>query len=58
MPRATRPVALYVLPPLDLSSDEGGDEECPLPDYSDDESPDEDETPDEDEDTLCALRAA
>lgn len=60
---AARPVALYVLPPLDLSSDEGGDEDCPLPDYTDEDSPDEDEdeeTPDidEDEDTICAPLAA
>lgn len=60
MPRAARTVALYVLPPLDLSSAEGGDEDCPLPDYSDDESPDEDHDPDieEDEDNECLTRAA
>lgn len=56
MPRATRAVALYVLPPLDLSSDEGGDENCPLPDYSDDESPDEE--PDEDEEPEDDLKEA
>lgn len=54
--KATRAVALYVLPPLDLSSDAGGDEDCPLQDYSDDESPDEE--PDEDEEPEDDLKEA
>ena len=37
-----------VLPPMDLSSDHGGDKDSPLPDYSDpDEGEDDDEELDE-----------
>lgn len=56
MPKATRTVALYVLPPLDLTSDEGGDEDCPLPDYEDEDTPDDED--DYEEEDLCQPLAA
>ncbi len=36
-----------VLPPMDLSSDHGGDEDHPLPDHSDPDDDDEDDEPEE-----------
>lgn len=38
-----------VLPPMDLSSDHGGDEDSPLPDHSDPEAEDAEEDDDEDQ---------
>ena len=48
---------LTVLPPLDLSSDLGGDADHPLPHQSQDDLVDDDEAPPE-EDRTCLLRAA
>lgn len=66
MTSATHPSALYMLPPLDLSSDEGGSEDCPLTDFEEDYIPEED-SPDDyeeydpddyEEEDLCLPRAA
>lgn len=52
---------LTVFPPIDLSSDLGGDEDSPLPDQSLNEDDDEEVGDDEDqpeEDFACLQRAA